>query len=205
MTKTLIAYPGLILGFVLMITLFVTTTSYTQLGIAILLYLPLAFFAYKILPLRKNPAVIKPAIAPPFEEIKEQTEDIKETKHVISDIDKRSFLKLIGATGISFFLVSIFGRRVESLLFGGQTTGNAQFPTTTSSPAPSPTDGYSISEVEDNLVSYYGFINKEGGWFIMKGDDDTGSFRYAKGESNFPDNWKKRHNLKYNYFYEVFL
>ena len=135
-----------------------------------------------------------------------EKEQVKTQTNIgIADIDKRAFLKIIGASGISFFLISIFGQKIQSLLFGRQdfsqspaTTGNAGIATQ------SPTDGYNISEVDDNIVGYFGYTNKEGGWFIMKGDTDTGSFRYTKGASNFPDNWKNREHLKYDYLHKVF-
>ena len=199
------------IAFVLLAAVFITSTTYTQLGIAVLLYPLLAFLAYKVFLDRKQ---IIPTTA-----TKTQLQDVltniveekvkTQTDRGIADIDKRTFLKVIGATGISFFLISIFGQKVQSLLFGQNlalapaSTGNPPVGKT-SLAAASPTDGYNISEIDDNIIGYYGFINKEGHWFIMKGDTDTGSFRYARGRSNFPETWKKRQNLDYDYFHQVF-
>lgn len=202
--KALLIYPGFIIAFLMMAAVFVTSTTYIQLGVAIVLYPVLAFFAYKVFLDRKQ---INPTITTKtnLQDIPTQTNTLG-----IADIDKRTFLKLIGATGISFFLISIFGRRIESLVFGNQNLGQA--PATTGNPpadktsaaVSSPTESYNISEVDDGIIAYYGFIDKQGQWFIMKGDNNTGSYRYVRGKSNFPSNWKKRQNLDYDYFNQVF-
>lgn len=200
---TLIIFPSFAITSLLVAAVFMTATTYTQLGVAILLYPLLAFLAYKIfLEARKTPIA---AIKTHLQDIPAQTNNIG-----IADTDKRTFLKLIGATGISFFLISIFGRRIESLIFGqnlGWVPASAGNPSggKTSPALASPTEGYTISEIDDNIIGYYGFINKEGAWFIMKRDTNSGSFRYAKGGSDFPANWKKRQDLKYDYFHNVFV
>ena len=104
--------------------------------------------------------------------------------------------------------MSIFGRKIDSLFFGrnGQTVINAdpignsnQFGTVSAS-----ADGYKISEVDEGSISYYGFINNQGAWLIMREEIDGGSFRYAKGSSDFPGNWASRENLRYDYFNALF-
>lgn len=205
MTKSLLTYSGFVIVCIGVILAFITATTYTQLVIAVLLYPLLIFFAYRIFS-GKAKGLFSSAhrsVAHPVVRQEKKAE-------AVSDIDKRSFLKLIGATGASFFLISIFGRRVENLLLNNQNIGKNQVfienpANKANTSTASPTDGYNISEVEDGTVSYYGFINKDGNWFIMKGDNDTGSFRYVKGKSDFPGNWKKRENLKYDYFHEVFF
>mgnify|MGYP001575989231 CR=1 FL=1 len=210
--KTLLLYPGFIIALILVGAVFITATTYSQLGIAIVLYPILAFFAYKLFLSGKSIPTIKiktdlhniPALvhAMAKEQVKTQTDNIG-----IGDINKRAFLKLIGATGLSFFLISIFGQRIQSLLFGrGAVSQNpASTANTLNNPAAaSPTEGYNISEVDDSTISYFGFINEDGLWFIMKGDANTGSFRYVRGKSNFPANWKNRQNLEYDYFSQVF-
>lgn len=202
MRKT-VTYPSfLVVGF-LVAMIFVTAQNYTQLGVAVALYMLLAYFALKIFP-RK--AWKTPTIA-----IQSETKSARKAESVeITDIDKRAFLKLIGAAGISFFLFSLIGRRMPGFLGGAQGVGNGT--TTiqdgdgkTISPAErQPTDGYKISEIDDDVITYYGFINKDGAWLIMKEDTDGSSFRYAKGDGGFPSNWTRRENLKYDYFYNVF-
>lgn len=209
MYKSLLIYPSFIVTCILLAGIFITATTYTQLGIAIVLYPLLAVFAYKVFTRRKSH---RSAVQEPTVTVKPQvaTEKVKtQPKIVVDDIDKRTFLKLMGATGISFFLLSIFGRRVESLMFGGQNltqtpafTGNSEVDKP--NPTASPTDGYNISEIDDNIISYYGFIKGDDSWFIMRGDTNTGSFRYIKGKSDLPANWQNRENLKYDYFSKVF-
>lgn len=208
-------YRLLLINFSFVLTLaavvatFITAKNYTQMGVAIILYPLLVFFAYKVFESRiLRPPLKKPAVVQTTVTMAGRVEDIKKESVSVADINKRLFLKLIGTTGLLFFLISIFGRRIETLLFGqnllrapysiSQTgkIANAQA---------SPTDGYTISEIDDSVVGYYGFVNKDGGWFIMKRDTENGSFRYAKGASNFPASWKNREDLKYDYFHNVFV
>lgn len=208
MYKILLTNFTFIIVGALVIAIFITAKSYTQLGIAIFLYPLLAFFAYKVFEntIWRNPSEKTIALVHPMVKEAEEVEDVKEANATIADFDKRTFLKLIGATGLSFFLISLFGRRIEALLFG-QNLGTVPAPPggKTSAAAASPTDGYTISEIDDSIVGYFGFINKDGAFFIMKRDTDSGTFRYAKGAKDFPGNWKNRQNLKYDYFYNVFV
>lgn len=213
MRKTLLIYFGFGIVCVVVSLVFLTATTYIQLALAILLYPLLVLFAYKIFThksrssansLRKTQRLIQQQV-----QSQEKVESTKTENITVSDINKRTFLKLIGATGISFFLITIFGRRIESLFFGQNSmqipssTGNPPTNKTDTIPS-SPTEGYNISELDDSIISYFGFVNKDGAWFIMNGDSNTGSYRYVKGESNFPGNWKNRANLKYDYFHKVF-
>lgn len=202
--KKFLIYGGFGLASVGVIAVFITATSYLQLAIASVLYIPLAFFVFRYLiphlPRKvdvKTPIVATRPIGGP---------DSKELE--IVDIDKRAFLKIIGAAGLSFFIFSLFTRKIEALLPGNlgppvslpQNTNNTQ----TSPAGNQPTDNYKISEVDNGIVSYYGFVSQDSGWYIMKEDDNEGSFRYAKGKSNFPDNWANRTQLKYDYYSNVF-
>lgn len=188
---------------------FITATTFLQLAVASLLYPALIFFAYKVLPLRTGwPAIKKPAVHKEPRVIQQPKAEQEKRQSVgIADIDKRAFLKLIGATGLSFFLISIFGRRFEAMLFGQNIvqapTGYQQPGKSSDAVASSPTEGYKISEIDNGVVGYYGFSNKDGGWLIMKEDTKSGSFRYAKGASNFAANWSNRENLKYDYFHNL--
>ncbi|MBI2066375.1 hypothetical protein HYT60_02640 [Candidatus Woesebacteria bacterium] len=124
------------------------------------------------------------------------------------DVNRRDLLKLIGSAGILALILGLFGRRggLPNLL------GNTNLDSVTLkdpsgnviNPAQdSPTDGYSISQVDDSVPSYLGFVNREGSWFIMREGEDS-SFRYVKGEVNFGINWTNRTKLNYNYFDKVF-
>lgn len=206
MTKKL-TYSGFVLASLLVVLVFVTAKSYSQLAFAAVLYPPLILSALNIFP--RNPTrQPKITIQPPpgLENDRSKTPKQKLEPTFVADIDKRAFIKLIGATGVSFFLFSLLGRRAESFFFGR--TGQFGINQTGSSDqtglaGPSPTDGYKISEIDEGIITYYGFINKEGAWLIMREDSDTSNFRYVKGNSDFPGNWSNRENLKYDYFYNL--
>ncbi|MCR4279158.1 MAG: hypothetical protein NUV69_00945 [Candidatus Curtissbacteria bacterium] len=211
MTKTL-TYLLLVIAGLLIIFGFVTATTYSQLAVAIVIYPTLIFLVFKLFP---RTVLVQPNIAvqlPPTKLSHDKSETPNPNKEIayISDIDKRAFIKLIGATGISFFLFSLLGRRVESLIFGtaGQSMINPPRVTDGNQSglaSASPTDGYKISEImEEGLVTYYGFINYTGAWLIMREDSSNNNFRYAKGDSDLPGNWKNRENLRYDYYYNLF-
>ncbi len=61
---------------------------------------------------------------------------------------------------------------------------------------------YKASDMDEASISYYGFLDADGNWYIMKITNTT--IRYAKGSSNYADNWNGRATLTYNYFSEVF-
>lgn len=205
MRKKILIYGGFIIATILIVVAFVTAKSYNQLAIATLFYPILVYFAFKFFP--GNPRKVqikKPTV------VNQPVNNSKKEAVAIADIDKRAFLKMIGGVGLSYFLFSIFTRKVESLLLGkpsGQGTAVLEDKTGKQiDPAErQPTDGYKISEVDNGETTYYGFINKDGAWYIMKENPNTGSFRYARAESNFPGNWAGRERLKYDYFHNVFF
>jgi hypothetical protein len=212
MKKTL-TYSGFAATSLLEVFAFVSANTYIQLGVAIIFYPLLMFFAYKIFISKRQKTPVQAIPTPPVQPAKQvevgtvtaQREDVS-----ITDIDKRVFLKLIGATGLSFFVFSLFNRRSESLFFGKSLAGpgiTALEDSTGSKIDPAerqPTDSYLISEIDDNYIAFYGFTNKDGAWFIMKEDPDDGSFRYIKGESSFTNNWADRNDLAYDYYHNVF-
>lgn len=210
MNKTL-TYSGFAISTLLVILAFVTAKTYTQLVFAVVAYPLLAYFALKLFPrVSREGSTI--TVEMPIKPVRVQqvASEPQRPKVDVADIDKRTFLKLVGTAGISFFIFSLLGRRVESLLFGetsnpalkglgGIPDGGVNTTNIT------PTEGYKISEIDDSgIVTYYGFINKNSAWLIMKEETDSGSFRYAKGGSNFPVSWTDRENIKYDYFYNLF-
>ena len=202
MRKILLIYFSFVIACLVVIMAFITATTYIQLAAAILLYPLLVYFAFKVFPRKTREYSSKKPIA---KVPKPQRENVG-----ISDIDKRVFLKLIGGAGLFLFLFSIFNKKADSLFFrraaeGSGTTLLKDIAGNKIDPAQAqPTDGYRISEIDDNVISYFGFTNKDGAWFIMQEDSDTGSFRYSKGNGNFPGNWENRENLKYDYYSSVF-
>jgi hypothetical protein len=213
--KRVIVYCGFGLGTLIVVLTFLTATSYLQLAIAVFLYFTLAIFAFRAFP-RKVAEIHKeeplaPALTPAMPTASANIEaDKPEREEVgIVDIDKRAFLKLIGGVGISLFLFSIFNKRAEGLLFkSAPATGAVSLEDSTGKtidPAErQPMDGYKISEIDDNTITFYGFTDKNANWIIMREDTDTGSFRYSRGNSNFPGNWNSRERLSYDYFHNVF-
>ena len=210
MIKT-ITYSSLAVATVAVIATFLTATNYTQLGAATLIYPLLVFFAFKAFPREETEShnfSVEIPLKPTPKPLPETTTE-ESTAVDVSDFSKRAFLKMIGATGISFFIASLLNRRFESQFFGKATdTGMTALEDTKGTkvdPAQThPTDGYRISEVDDNAITFYGFIKKGGAWFIMREDTSNGSFRYAKGDSGFPTSWENRNTLSYDYYHNIF-
>ncbi len=128
----------------------------------------------------------------------------------VSDDNRRLFLKLVGSTSLSILFMAVLGKGSAKAAFFGSIPGPGTVAIKDSSglaidPAEKqPTDGYTITEVDDSsTTSYYGFMHKTGAWYITK-EDSSGSYRYAKGPSSFSTNWTGRALLSYDYFDNVF-
>jgi len=206
----------------LVIVIFVTSRSYAQLGIAVVLYPLLAFFAYKLFvrdndfPIRATRDEIDHQINARGFAANEATvaaggyPDAIEGVGIL-DNNKRDFLKMVGAAGISFFIFSIFDRwsrnnymeRILDIQKSSQAINGGGTPNTEVSVKDS-VENYQITQIDDNLISYYGFTKKDGAWFILREDTEDGSYRYAKGDKNFNDNWQNRNILDYDYYFNVF-
>lgn len=184
------------------VAIFVTATTYAQLGIAVVLYPLLAFFALKIFFPKLPKGVSQLAYVP-------QKAEAKSENGNVLDADKRTFLKIVGATGIFFFVSSLLGKWIGNVSFGKalqsatntSLNGNPDSGGNQSSIFAS--GGYTIAEIDDGLITYYGFTNKDKSWLMMREDVETNSFRYAKGKTDFPNNWTNRANLRYDYFYNL--
>ena len=192
--RKILIYCSLVIVSLTVIVMFVTATTYPQLAMAIVLYPLLVYLIFKTFPHQTTKAHPQKPLAAI---LKNPVATLKQEYAGITDIDRRGFLKLIGAAGVSFFLFSIFSKRAEIPFFGKLTgAGNAS--------GSEPTDSYRISEVNDGLVSFYGFTKQGGAWFILQEDTEAGSFRYVKGDANFTANWANRASLNYDYYYNVF-
>jgi len=182
---------------------FVTSTTYTQLAISSLLYPPLAYFAFKSFPSKGKKRDTQRLVV----KVKSEGKPRKAPVEIV-DIDKRAFLKVIGAAGFSFFIFSLFTRRVEDLILNrNYGAGNSSFgnPSSNRDTSPiEPTEGYRVTEISTEDFNYYGFVNTKGNWYIMKEDPTEGSFRYTKADLNFSKNWERREKLKYDYYHIVF-
>lgn len=127
----------------------------------------------------------------------------------ISDPLKRKFLKIIGGSGLGILLLAIFKPKSAEAAFFGSVPGPGTVAIKDSSdnkidPAiKSPTDAYGVTEIDDSTPAYYGFVNKEGAWYITREGND-GSYRYNKGTGSFTSNWSNRSSLTYDYFDATF-
>ena len=126
------------------------------------------------------------------------------------DQNRRQFLKLIGTTGVGFVLVSLLNPKKAGAAFFGSVPGPGTVGIKDSlgdkiDPAiKQPTDGYKISQLDDiSIPAYYGYINKDGAWYIMS-EDSSGNYRYVRGGSDFVSSWADREDLDYDYFDNVF-
>lgn len=188
---------------------FIVTTTVVSIGfissvdipqfLSALIFSPMAiYFLLLVLPKKK--------VALPFKK-SEMAQILAPSPNL--DTDRRDFLKLIGTTGILALIMGFFGRRSSiSPFMGGDGTNESitikDISGKVINPAEnSPTDGYSISQIDDSTPSYFGFVNKDGGWFIMREDEDS-AYRYVRGDSNFTQSWPNRTKLEYNYFDKVF-
>lgn len=98
----------------------------------------------------------------------------------------------------------------ETEMWGTSDGGNTWYPiycSPTGEIRTSPIDGYEISDKDDDASpNYYGFVNAEGGWYIMKEIVSAGAdtYRYIKGTSGYTTNWTGRAGLSYGYFNVIF-
>lgn len=136
--------------------------------------------------------------------------DTESKRARVEEPQKRAFLKLLGGAGLGLLVHLMINPRQASAAFFGSVPGPGTVSLKDSNnqkidPAiKSPTDAYGISEVDDSSTpAYYGFVNKDGAWYITQ-EDSTGSYRYAKGDSDFSTNWSNRASMSYNYFDNVF-
>lgn len=66
-------------------------------------------------------------------------------------------------------------------------------------------DNYKVSDVDDiDTTKYYGFLKKDGGWYIMREDTVAKTFRYVKGDAAYTTAWTARASQTYNYFNIIF-
>ncbi len=67
--------------------------------------------------------------------------------------------------------------------------------------------GYFVADVDDAATTkYYGFINKDGKWYILKEDTAASpkTYRYDSGSSGYPTAWTGRAGGSYDYPNEKF-
>ncbi len=210
--KKAITYFTFAVSLLAVVFLFVTARSYAQLFFAVILYPAFGYFVLKLFP-RSSSVEHEITLQLPINNSINQTVTTEgattdKTKLDVSDVDRRAFLKLIGVAGVSFFLFSLFSKKAQIPFFGKMGAADTVAVKNTKGVAIDPAerqpmDGFQISEIDDSIISYYGFTNKSGEWYIMKEDTESSSFRYTKGEKGFPESWGARDRLKYDYFYNL--
>jgi len=64
--------------------------------------------------------------------------------------------------------------------------------------------GYNISNTETGSTSYYGYIDKDGGWYIQKAvvAGAATTYTYAKGDSGY--DWANKATATYGRFDTIF-
>jgi len=192
---------------------------------ATLIFLPLlVYFGFLITPKRSKALTIqKISTVPAIKKSKKKGSGSDEVELLEADVipenrkfdlDRRAFLKLIGSAGLSVFMFSIFTKRAHAAFFGSapgpgtvalkDSGGNLIDPA-----IKQPTDGYRIAELDDTSDpsnSYYGFVNKDGDWFILREASD-GEYKYFKKlitNGSFSSEWVNRGGFTYQYFDAIF-
>jgi hypothetical protein len=209
MNRLLIYYSFIVVS-IMVVTGFAGAQTTPQLITAILFF-PLGFyFLLRIIP-RQNRAIVLPD-QEPTTKAKAKGGKVEKLKKEKYDFDRRAFVKLIGSAGVTVFLFSLFTKRAQAAFFGSvpgpgtvalkDTAGNKIDPA-----EKHPTDGYKISQLDDSTPAYYGFVNKDGNWFIMR-EESSGDYRYANdtstGVGSFATGWTNRAGHTYNYFDSIF-
>lgn len=193
---------------------FTTASSLPQLLAAVIFFPLMAYFGNQIIPRRRQALILPELIKPRLKrlgraDIASEPVILKEeNRYKGFDVDRRMFLKLIGSAGLAMFVMAIFSNKAQGAFFGSVPgPGTVALKDSTGAqidPAiKTPTDGYKITEVDDSTTSYYGFLDKDGKWYIMQ-ESSSGAYRYSKGTTNFSTNWTNRASLSYDYFHNIF-
>ncbi len=128
----------------------------------------------------------------------------------VKEEQRRKFIKLIAGAGVGIFAASVLNPKKASAAFFGSVPGPGVISVKDSGgtkidPAiKSPTDGYAIANIDSaSYPAYYGFVNKDGGWYIMR-ENPQNTFQYSSGGSSFSTNWTGRAGLSYASFDTTF-
>lgn len=69
-------------------------------------------------------------------------------------------------------------------------------------------EGYKLSDqlpkAADATIMYFGYVNREGEWYIAERNSTTGTYRYTRGASGYTTAWTAREANNYDYFYNIF-
>ena len=135
----------------------------------------------------------------------------------VGDPKRRDFLKKVGGIGLGLLTYSLLNPKQAGAAFFGSVPGPGTVAVKDTADAKidpaikglqSVTTQYGITEIDDGDPAYYGFVNKDGAWYILQEDETTGdyAYRYASPTNNptlpdFTDAWDVHDStLTYNYF-----
>lgn len=69
----------------------------------------------------------------------------------------------------------------------------------------SPVGNYETANVDESSdPKYYGFLDRDGNWYILKSATSGTVFTYAKGVTDYSTNWTNRASLTYDTFDNTF-
>jgi hypothetical protein len=64
---------------------------------------------------------------------------------------------------------------------------------------------YKLSDLDGTGdPAYYGYLDSDGGWYIMELNSALGTARYIKGDLDYATNWTGRAGLTYGYYSDTF-
>jgi hypothetical protein len=176
---------GVFLGLILLIVDILAIKSWSH-GLLVIMLLPLPIYLGKILKTKIKEGKNNKKIVE--EKISEKEE--AEIDGKIIDYSKRNFLKFLAGSGVASLVMFLFSKKNAHAAFFGSVPGPGTVALKNSSgdkidPAVnSPTDGYGICDISSGTINYYGYINKDGSWYILKEDTENNNFSYASNLNN---------------------
>ena len=143
---------------------------------------------------------------------KENVAEVGQVQTGEIDESKRKFLKIAAGTSLATAIMMFVNRKSVGAAFFGSVPG----PGTVAvkdikgnkvDPAQrQPLDGYNISDIDDGgIIRYFGFINKDGGWYVLQEDTLNNTIRYRVGDTGYVAAWGARTTgAPYGLFNDVF-
>lgn len=65
--------------------------------------------------------------------------------------------------------------------------------------------GFKVSDTDTaGDVKYYGYINSDGNWYIMREISSTGTYRFTRGTTDYDTAWAARSSQIYTLYNIVF-
>jgi hypothetical protein len=137
---------------------------------------------------------------------------VSEGEVEVVDESRRKFIKIAAGTSLATAIMLFLKRKDASAAFFGSIPGSGTVGVKDSAghkvdPAQKqPLDGYNISDIDDSgTIRYFGFINKDGAWYILQEDTTNSTIRYRVGDSSYLAAWGVRASgSSYSLFNDVF-